>query len=285
MFRRSTFLFLLLLPLELHARGGHGAHTYGGSVHVHGYNRRDGTYVQPYGRSATGTKAEGAAALSAPSPAHPKPNTCVPGRRDSLCEPSTPTPEELSRGPAEEREKNLKTCLTGRVPALCDHTLLSPGELSQVLVAERLRLNLAACSSGKARALCDHSLLTTDQLRQVLYLERLENLRTCLNGALSIYCDHSLLNTEELRKVRAAESRAHLVTPDKDAPEPKTSKAYPRGGSGYINSQGERVPSPTWTKDGTPPAGASAQCGDGSYSFSRSPRGTCSHHGGVARWL
>ncbi|WP_431636442.1 DUF3761 domain-containing protein [Dyella sp. KULCS107] len=33
------------------------------------------------------------------------------------------------------------------------------------------------------------------------------------------------------------------------------------------------------------PAGASAQCRDGTYSFSRSRRGTCSHHGGVARWL
>ncbi len=34
-----------------------------------------------------------------------------------------------------------------------------------------------------------------------------------------------------------------------------------------------------------PPAGATAQCRDGSYSFSASRRGTCSHHGGVARWL
>ena len=33
------------------------------------------------------------------------------------------------------------------------------------------------------------------------------------------------------------------------------------------------------------PAGASAQCRDGSWSFSESRRGTCSWHGGVARWL
>ena len=33
------------------------------------------------------------------------------------------------------------------------------------------------------------------------------------------------------------------------------------------------------------PAGASAQCGDGSWSFSENHRGTCSHHGGVSRWL
>jgi hypothetical protein len=33
------------------------------------------------------------------------------------------------------------------------------------------------------------------------------------------------------------------------------------------------------------PQGATAQCGDGTYSFSQSHRGTCSHHGGVAKWL
>ena len=33
------------------------------------------------------------------------------------------------------------------------------------------------------------------------------------------------------------------------------------------------------------PAGATAQCRDGSYSFSQHRQGTCSHHGGVGRWL
>lgn len=56
--------------------------------------------------------------------------------------------------------------------------------------------------------------------------------------------------------------------------------AAPSTGSGYTNSQGNYVPSP-----GSSPAGASAQCADGTYSYSQSRRGTCSHHGGVARWL
>ena len=56
-------------------------------------------------------------------------------------------------------------------------------------------------------------------------------------------------------------------------------------GRGYINSQGQWVPSPTRTPDGQPPAGASAKCRDGTFSFSKSRRGTCSHHGGVAEWL
>lgn len=51
----------------------------------------------------------------------------------------------------------------------------------------------------------------------------------------------------------------------------------------YTNSQGYRVQSPTYFN--SPPAGATALCRDGTYSFSRTRRGTCSHHGGVARWL
>lgn len=51
----------------------------------------------------------------------------------------------------------------------------------------------------------------------------------------------------------------------------------------YINSFGEEVPRPR--KSSSIPDGASARCRDGTYSFSRSRRGTCSHHGGVAEWL
>ncbi len=36
---------------------------------------------------------------------------------------------------------------------------------------------------------------------------------------------------------------------------------------------------------GTPPPGATALCRDGTYSYSKHRSGTCSHHGGVAKWL
>jgi len=48
----------------------------------------------------------------------------------------------------------------------------------------------------------------------------------------------------------------------------------------YINSAGDTVCSPS-----SSPSGATAKCGDGTYSYSQSRSGTCSHHGGVAEWL
>lgn len=51
----------------------------------------------------------------------------------------------------------------------------------------------------------------------------------------------------------------------------------------YTNSKGRRVQSPTHYESA--PSGATARCQDGTYSFSQSRRGTCSHHGGVAKWL
>lgn len=51
----------------------------------------------------------------------------------------------------------------------------------------------------------------------------------------------------------------------------------------YVNSDGVTVCSPYSAP--AAPAGATAQCADGSYSFSLHHSGTCSHHGGVATWL
>jgi len=51
-------------------------------------------------------------------------------------------------------------------------------------------------------------------------------------------------------------------------------------------------PNPTKTKTSGPvvsetgaPAGSTAKCKDGTYSFSKTRSGTCSRHGGVAEWL
>ena len=52
----------------------------------------------------------------------------------------------------------------------------------------------------------------------------------------------------------------------------------------YVNHDGNVIHSPAHARSGTVPAGATAQCRDGSYSFSQHHSGTCSRHGGVASW-
>jgi hypothetical protein len=88
-----------------------------------------------------------------------------------------------------------------------------------------------------------------------------------------------------------------VVTAAKEPPKPPqaasapASQAATRQGNApiesgsYVNSSGARIHVPAHTADGSMPAGASAHCRDGTYSFSAHRRGTCSHHGGVAQWL
>jgi Protein of unknown function (DUF3761) len=59
--------------------------------------------------------------------------------------------------------------------------------------------------------------------------------------------------------------------------------AYHSGSDYYTNVSGHHVHRPVFASHA--PRGASAQCGDGSYSFSEHHQGTCSHHGGVSSWL
>ena len=55
------------------------------------------------------------------------------------------------------------------------------------------------------------------------------------------------------------------------------------GGCPYVNVDGNVVPCPV--ESPSAPAGATAQCNDGTWSFSQNRQGTCSGHGGVAYWL
>lgn len=63
----------------------------------------------------------------------------------------------------------------------------------------------------------------------------------------------------------------------------KPAKVHSKAVKYYTNSTGDRVQSPTHYN--STPAGATALCWDGTYSFSQSRRGTCSRHGGVKVWL
>ena len=64
------------------------------------------------------------------------------------------------------------------------------------------------------------------------------------------------------------------------APKPTSQSQYCENGT-YVNSAGNTVCRPSANNTG----GATAICRDGTYSYSQSRRGTCSHHGGVKTWL
>lgn len=68
----------------------------------------------------------------------------------------------------------------------------------------------------------------------------------------------------------------------KPVPSPYQNNVRLSNDSYYTNTYGNSVHSPAYAP--SIPAGASAQCNDGTYSFSQSRRGTCSHHGGVSEW-
>ncbi|MRH87011.1 DUF3761 domain-containing protein [Nocardia sp. SYP-A9097] len=76
-----------------------------------------------------------------------------------------------------------------------------------------------------------------------------------------------------------------VVVTTTDAPQPDSPPA-PVASCGpgyYTNSSGDCVHDPASAP--AAPSGATALCGDGTYSFSQHRSGTCSHHGGVQRWL
>jgi uncharacterized protein DUF3761 len=79
-------------------------------------------------------------------------------------------------------------------------------------------------------------------------------------------------------------TKAKPVAPKTTHAVPTKKKSAGACGSGYYrNSDGVCVHRPAPAKSA--PAGATAQCKDGTYSYSKHRSGTCSHHGGVARWL
>jgi hypothetical protein len=88
-------------------------------------------------------------------------------------------------------------------------------------------------------------------------------------------------------EVRTPTPEARTEAPQSTTPQPTTTAtstpAEACTNGTYVNSAGNTVCSPE--ESPSAPAGATAQCADGTYSFSQSRSGTCSHHGGVSRWL
>ncbi|WP_330184777.1 DUF3761 domain-containing protein [Nocardia sp. NBC_01503] len=73
------------------------------------------------------------------------------------------------------------------------------------------------------------------------------------------------------------------VAAPQPVPQAATEPVISCGSGHYVNSNAVCVPDPVAAPSA--PSGATARCGDGTYSFSQNRSGTCSHHGGVQRWL
>jgi hypothetical protein len=185
-------------------------------------------------------------------------------------------PFQLSARPSQQQDhqKNYNSCLHGY--SGCDSSSLTDAERTQVQQAARQR-NYSACLHGYSG--CDSSQLTEGEQTLVQQAAHQRNYSACLHGYSG--CNSVQLTATEREAVSAGKRNGAVdsATPGQDAT-PSQDATPPRY---YTNSAGERVQSPTYSK--TVPAGATAQCRDGTYSFSRNHRGTCSHHGGVSKWL
>jgi len=95
-------------------------------------------------------------------------------------------------------------------------------------------------------------------------------------------CDPLLGLSQQVVSVSRAPVQAPPSTSKaKQAPTPAQPSCTNNGT--YLNSNGQTVQRPESCS--APPQGATARCRDGVYSFSKTRRGTCSQHGGVANWL
>jgi hypothetical protein len=196
-------------------------------------------------------------------------NNCLHGY--SGCDPSPLTDDEQAQVREAAHQRNYNNCLHGY--SGCDLSKLSGSEKLPVQEAAHQR-NYNNCLHGYSG--CDPSKLTESEKSPVQEAAHQRNYNNCLHRYSG--CDVSTLTDAERSAISSGRSNNPI---DKPQPPPNASQNAPP--HYYTNRDGQRVQSPTYSK--TVPAGATAQCRDGSYSFSRHHQGTCSHHGGVAKWL
>jgi hypothetical protein len=194
-------------------------------------------------------------------------NNCLHGY--SGCDPSKLTKAEMALVEESAKRRNYNSCLHGY--SVCNFSRLTDDEKIQAQQAAHQR-NYNNCLRGYSG--CDPSKLTEAEKSPVQDSARQRNYNYCLHGYSG--CDPSRL-TETEKSVLSSRKNG---SPPAETQSKATQNNVPRY---YTNRDGERVQSPTYSN--SIPSGATAECRDGSYSFSRHHQGTCSHHGGVARWL
>jgi hypothetical protein len=137
-----------------------------------------------------------------------------------------------------------------------------------------------------------HSLVCSGELELAAAQEAIQsNWHTAEEAVAQSVQTRKAALAQFLEAQRKAEQQQNLqrylasLPPPTTAPPPPAPAPEPTCPNGtYTNSAGNEVCSPYASPSG-PPAGATAQCRDGTYSFSQSRSGTCSSHGGVAQWL
>ena len=190
-------------------------------------------------------------------------------------------------------QKNYYNCLHGFVG--CDQSHLTDTERTQVREAAHQR-NYNNCLHGLFG--CNPSQLTEAEKPAVQEAAHQRNYNNCLHGLFG--CNPSQLTEAEKPAVQEATDRrnynnclhryvgcdtSRLTDSEKAVidSQPSTSTSDNPPPRYYTNKDGQQVQSPTYYDKA--PANATAQCRDGTYSFSQHRQGTCSHHGGVAKWL
>jgi len=104
-----------------------------------------------------------------------------------------------------------------------------------------------------------------------------------LRHTLCVLATALVLPSQPLASQAPSASQSQSPPATNSGTKPNQPKPNCTGNGTYVNSKGETVKRPENCL--AVPQGATAQCRDGSYSFSQSRHGTCSHHGGVAKWL
>lgn len=97
---------------------------------------------------------------------------------------------------------------------------------------------------------------------------------------------HSIYKVVAIAAIVGAVIGSVWAASDSGQPQPSAAyqtSNYDRSSAYYTNVNGNLVHRPVFAAQ--PPAGATAQCVDGAYSFSQHRRGTCNYRGGVKRWL
>lgn len=108
---------------------------------------------------------------------------------------------------------------------------------------------------------------------------------TGINGVKTLNYEITLTNGAETSKLLLKEEVTTKPVTEVTAIGTKVTVAPPPDcpNGTYTNTYGSVVCRPY--ESNSVPAGATARCSDGTYSFSQTRRGTCSGHRGVSQWL